>query len=331
MNRSVFLRAAAAVGLCAAPLAAFAPPAPRRHRLVGIVTQGVAPLPGAKPASFRKEMRARGYVEGQNLILEIRGTEGVNSRFPALVGELIALKPDVIVAETTPGALAAMRATATIPIVVLNVSDPVGSGLVASLAHPGGNVTGATDAGVAWAAKPIELISEVVPRAHRIGVLMTDNPVHPLQLAAIRVAAQRSALQILPFEVPADAQAETTMSAMVAQKVDAFILLGGEPLDGTGTQAELFRALANKERMPGIYFSRGPVDEGRLMGYTLKQGVMWRLAANYVADILNGAKPADMPVQRLREVELFINLKTAANLGLTIPPELLLEADVIQE
>lgn len=330
MNRSLFLRAAA-MGLCAGPFGALALQDREQRRLVGIVIQGMAPVPGAKPGSFRREMRARGYVEERNLILDIRGAEGINSRFVPLVRDLVAVKPDVIVAETTPGALAAKRATTTVPIVMLNVSDPVGSGLVASLAHPGGNVTGVADNGSETAAKSVELVSEVVPWARRLGVLLSDNPVHPLQLSAIRAAAHRSALQVLPFEVLSGDQAEAAFSAMVHQKVDVFIMLGGAPFDSTKAQSELFPALAAKARIPGIFTDRGPVDAGRLMGYGAKQGVAWTLAAAYVAEILNGGKPADMPVQRPREAELFINLKTAASLGLTIPPALLLRADFVQQ
>jgi putative ABC transport system substrate-binding protein len=152
---------------------------------IGVMLQGAPPLPPGSPTPFLLTLRDLGYVEGVNLVIDRRGAEGDASRFPDLVAELIALAPDVIVADTTPGALAAKRATATIPIVMINVTDPVATGLVASLARPGGNVTGVTDFGVEMMEKSLELIRAAIPKVTRIGVLMSNNPVHPLQLAAI--------------------------------------------------------------------------------------------------------------------------------------------------
>src|SRR5262249_33463472 len=171
----------------AAPLAAEAQQT-KVYR-IGALLQGT-PLPGNPPGPLRLAMRELGYIEGQNLIVDFRWGEGRNDFFPRLAAELVALKPDAIFADSTPAALAAKRATATIPIVIHNVSDPVGSGLVVSLAHPGGNVTGVTDFGSELAVKGLELLHTIVPKAARIAVLMSDNPVHPSQLRLIQDAAQ---------------------------------------------------------------------------------------------------------------------------------------------
>ena len=330
MNRSQLLRASAVLALYAVPVIALAPQERAKRYFVAMAIQGDAPAPGAKPGSFRREMLARGYVEGRNLVLDVRGVGGDNSKFPSLVRELLALKPDVLVAETTPGALAAKQATSTVPIVMWNVSDPIGTGLVTSLAHPGGNVTGSADAGIEIGLKSIELLLTVVPRARTIAVLMSDNPVHPIQLHAIESAATPYELRVLPFHVLSENQAEGVFNDMVAQRVDAFISLGGAPLGSTDRQDKLFAILAAKAAIPGVYASRGPEGSGKLMSYGMKTGVGGKLTATYVADILDGGHPADMPVQRPREVELFINMKTAASLGLIVPPALVLQADYVQ-
>jgi putative ABC transport system substrate-binding protein len=330
VKRSLFLRVAA-IGLCAGPLAALAQPEPQRLRRVGILVQGPSPEPGAKPGAFRRTMRELGYVEGQNLVLDFRGADGDNTRFPFLASEIIAQKPDVIVAETTPGALAAKRATASIPIVIFNVSDPVGSGLVASLARPGGNVTGATDFGMELTAKSVELLKGIVPNLRRLGVLMSDNPVHQLQLKEVRTTANQLGLSALSFTMTSGDRAEAAFSAMHAEHVDAFVALGGAPFDSTKAQRELLIRLAAKARIPGIYASRAMVDLGGLMSYGIDNGASWKITAPYVADILKGARPAEMPVQQPKEFELFINTRTAASLGLTIPPAMLMRAELVHE
>ncbi len=208
-------------------------------------------------------MRDLGYVEGQNVVFERRWAEGRNERFPTLVAELVALNPDVIVSDSTPAALAARQATASVPIVMINVSDPVGSGLIASLARPGGNVTGPTDFGTETAEKAVDILHTVAPRATRIAVLLSDNPVHPAQLRVIQDAARKIGLAVLPY----------------------------------GSSAQY----------------------------------RWQLTAPFVAKILKGARPSELPVQQPAEVELWINLKTAKALGLTISPSLLQRADQVIE
>ena len=270
MDRSLFVRFAA-TGLLTLPFGAVAQSSDTRLRRVAVMLQGVVAPLGAPPGPLRRTMRELGYVEGQNLVIETRGAQGDNQRFPSLIGELIATEPEVIVAETTPGALAAKRATSTIPIVFFNVSDPVGSGLVDSLARPGGNVTGETDYGTELAEKSVELIRAVVPKAARLGVLMSDNPVHPSQFAVIRTAADRLSLSALSFRVASFDDLDRAFSAMVAQKVDAFIPLGGPPLNSTRQQIDMVVALAAKARLPAVYPSGNAVKQGGLMSYGINR------------------------------------------------------------
>ena len=263
MDRSLFVRFVA-TGLLTLPFDAVAQSADARMRRVAVMFQGV----GWRPAAFfRHAMMELGYNEGQTLVIETRAAQGDSQRFPSLIAELIATKPEVIVVETTPGALAAKRATSTIPIVFISVSDPVGSGLVDSLARPGGNVTGATDLGSELAEKSVELIRAVVPKAARLGVLMSDNPVHPSQFATIRAAADRVSLSALSFHVASFDDLERAFSAMVAQKVDAFIPLGGSPLNSTTPQVDMVIALAAKARLPAVYGFGDFVKRGGLMSY----------------------------------------------------------------
>lgn len=324
MNRSLFLHAAAAA-LLAGPHVMWAQQRPGRIYRLAILVQTGDP-PATRRGTFGLALNSLGYARGQNLIVDVRGTDGDNRRYPTLVRELIALKPDVMVVETTPGVLAAKNATASIPIVMVNVSDPVGSGLVASLARPGGNVTGGTDRGTELAVKMIELVREVVPGAKRIGVLLWDNPVHPSQLKEIQAAAAPMGISILPALAASHADVESAFASMVAQKVDAFIDLG---VAATHAQTALVPALAAKARLPGIYPSRAWVDAGGLMAFGTNNATNWRVAATYVDRILKGAKPADLPVQEPRECEFAINTRTAESLGLTISPALLLSADVV--
>ena len=321
MDRSLFVRFAA-TGLLTLPFGAVAQSADARMRRVAVMVQGRGRDPWLLHA-----MLELGY--GQTLVIETRAAHGDNQRFPSLIGELIATNPEVIVAETTPGALAAKRATSTIPIVFVNVSDPAGSGLVESLARPGGNVTGVADFGIELAEKSIELVRAVVPKAVRLGVLMSDNPVHPRQFEAIRTAAGRISLSALSFRVASFDDLDRAFSAMVAQKIDAFIPLGGAPLSGTFPQIDAVIALAAKARLPAVYSSGDSVKRGGLMSYGLNISATWKQTAMYVDRILKGAKPADLPVQQPTSFELFINRRTAANLGIKIPHALLLRAEVI--
>ena len=242
----------------------------------------------------------------------------------------MALKPDVIVADSTPAALAAMHATATIPIVMVNVSDPVAVGLVASLARPGGTITGITDFGIEMAVKQVDLLRTLVPGATRVAVLMsTDNPVHPLQLREIENAAKRVGLTTLPTLIRSSEGLEQAFASMAKQKAGALIWLGGAPIS-TEQQRDKLVDLAAKARLPALYTDRWWIEAGGLLCYGPNDVHMWRAAAIYVDKILKGAKPADLPVQQPAEFELVINLKTAKALGITIPQSLRVQAELIE-
>ena len=296
---------------------------------VGLLLQ--ASPPWSEPGGgLRMPLRDLGYIAGRNIVFLTRGAEGKNERFPGLAVELVALKPNVIVADTTPAVIAAMRATATIPIVMANVSDPVGSGLVASLARPGGNVTGVTDFGTELAVKEMDLLHTAFPAVTRVAVLMSDNPVHPSELNTVQEAAKRIGLTILPTMSRSIEVADEAFASMAKDKAGALIWLGGAPFS-TEAQRDKLIDLAAKARLPALYPSRSFVEAGGLLSYGPDPVDKRRQTAAYVDKILKGTKPADLPVQQPIEFELVINLKTAKALGLTIPPSVLLRADKLIE
>jgi len=308
---------AAIVGaLLAGPRTAEAQQAGKIYR-VGFLAQG-SPPPKLRLGVFSKAMDDLGYIEGRNLILERRWSEGQNSRFPSLAAELVALKPEVIVADSTPGAIAAKRATTVIPIVMVNVSDPVGTGIVASLAKPEGNVTGTTDFGMAMAVKDVELLHDLVPKAARIAVLMSDNPVHPLQLKLVQDAAKSIGLTALPTMVKTEADLQTGFASIGRQKAGAAMWLGGAPFSSPSQRKSLIEFVA-KAKIPTLNPSRAWVEEGGLMSYAPTYEETWGKAAIFVDKILKGAKPADLPVEQPTKFEFVINLKTAKALGADDP------------
>ena len=321
MDRRAFLAGTGTV-LLVAPLAVEAQQARIYH--VGFLSQGSPPQLGV----FTRTLRDLGYVEGRNLVLEFRSAEGQNARFPSLAAELVALKPEVIVADSTPAAVAAKRATTVIPIVMVNVSDPVGTGIVASLANPGGNVTGTTDFGVSMAVKNVELLHELVPKATRIAVLMSDNPVHTLQLRLVQDAAKSIGLTVLPTMVNTEADLGGAFASIARQKAGAAMWLGGPPIS-TPSQSKQLAEFAAKAKLPLLYPSRRHIDQGGLMSYAPTYQEKYGKAAIFVDKILKGAKPNDLPVEQPTKFELVINLKTAKALGLTIPPSLLGRADEV--
>ena len=212
---------------------------------------------------------------------------------------------------------------------MVNVSDPVGVGLVASLARPGGNITGMTDFGIETAVKQVDLLRALVPGATRVAVLMSDNPVHVLQFREIEEAAKRVGLTTLPTMIRSSEGLEEAFASMAKQKAGALIWLGGAPMSAE-QQLDKLVDLAAKARLPALYGDRWSVEAGGLLGYGPNHVRTWKAAAIYVDKILKGAKPANLPVQRPTEFDLVINLKTAKALGLTIPQSLLLRADVIE-
>jgi len=334
MNRRTFIRALTG-GLFATPLAAEAQQT-KVYR-VGFLFQGSPPPPGeiSSPLILNNlvltnTLRELGYIEGHNIVIDRRWAESKMERFPILAAEIVALKPDVLVATSTPGGLAAKRATATIPIVLAEVSDPVGNGLVASLAHPGGNITGVTDFGIELATKELDVLRTLFPKATRFAVLMSDNPVHPLQLRAVEHAARATGLSITPQRVTTLEELDGAFASMAKSNVGAFILLGGPPFTSDASVAKIV-SLAARTKLPGMYPNRFRVERGGLLSYGPNRPHIWRRAATYVDRILKGATPGDLPIEQPREFELVINLKTAKALGLTIPPSLLVRADQVIE
>ena len=328
MNRRAFLCGSIATAF-AAPLAAEAQQAGKTAR-IGYLEFGSA-APGTPfVEAFRRGLRELGWIEGQNIAIEVRYAEGRQDRLPAFAADLVRLKVDLIFASTTPAALAAKQATTTIPTVIGFVADPVGSGLVPRLAAPGGNITGWTHlAGVELNAKRLEILKEAVPEAARIAALWNPaNPVHGPSLKVIQAAARTLKVQLHPVGVHDPHELPGAFSAMSQERVQALTV----PPDGMflAHQAQII-GLAAKHRIPAMYGVTEFAEPGGLMAYGVDLPEMYRRGALFVDRILKGAKPGDLPVAQATEFELVINLKTARALGLTIPPSLLLRADQVIE
>jgi putative ABC transport system substrate-binding protein len=276
---------------------------------------------------FLEAMRALGYVEGQNLVLEYRAAEGRYERLPALAAELVRLQVDVLLAVITPAAQAAKQATTTIPIVMLGVGDPVGSGLVANLARPGGNVTGVTSLAPDLVGKQLEFLKAVLPTVSHVAILWEPaNPGHVLQVREADVAAQRLGVQLHRVEARGPEAFDGAFAAMTKAHAGALLVLGSSMLfEHRSRLAEL----AATSRLPTMHNFRPFVEAGGLMAYGPSSRDLRRRAAVYVDKILKGAKPADLPVEQPTKFELVINLKTAKALGIVIPPSLLLLADEV--
>ena len=278
--------------------------------------------------AFRQGLRELGYVEGQTIALEVRYAEGRTERIPELVAEFVGLKMDVLVAGGSPAALAAKKATRTIPIVMVSAA-PVGLGLVASLARPGGNVTGLSYFNEAIIAKRLELLKELVPELARVAVLR--NPivaVHATFWRETEAAARMLGVALQPLDVRGPEDFEAAFTAATRGNAQALIAFD----DGlTLAHRSRIVALAASSRLPVMYGLREFPDEGGLMSYGPSFVVIFRRAATYVDKILKGAKPADLPVEQPTKFELVINLKTAKALGLTVPPTLLARADEVIE
>jgi putative ABC transport system substrate-binding protein len=286
--------------------------------------------------ALREVLREHGYVDGSNVVIEPRFADGYQ-RVPALLAELLNLKVDVLVVATTPVALAAQKATSTVPIVFAPVSDPVGSGLVASLARPGGNITGYSDMAAAVAQKRLGLLSEAIPHMSRVGALRhADNPGSNIASEQLESAARQLGLKLHHVDVKHPADLETAFDTLTKARVQALIVIADLQL---ADHAPTIVGLATKRRLPLMGMSPAWVKEGALLYYGVAgagvaEGVLQlvsRQAAGYVVKILHGAKPADLPVEQPTKFELVINLKTAKALGLTIPPSLLLRADQVIE
>jgi len=329
MDRRTFLAGVGAV-LLAGPLAAAAQSAGKVYRL-GLLGGSPPNSPGGRRAweGFFQGMRELGYVEGQNILVEGRWYGDHTDRLPALAAELVRLNVDVIVAGTAPAPEAAQRATSAIPIVMAIHTDPIVSGLVASLAKPGKNVTGLSPLGPELVGKRLQLLKEVVPGISRVVVL--SNPSDTTQALLLRnahVAARSLKVRLQVLEARAPSDFAGAFSAMAKERTGGVIILTSSMFyDQRARIAEL----AAQSRLPAIYSVKDYAEAGGLMAHGVNLGESFRRAATYVDKILKGAKPADLPVEQPTKFELVINLKTAKALGLTIPPSLRARADEVIE
>lgn len=314
------------IALCAAPVVSFAQQASKIWR-VGILSSQSGPAENTD--AFRDELRILGYIEGRNLSIEYRWAAGADERLPAMASELVQLKVDVIVTSAGLPPAAAKRATSTIPIVTAATADPVGQGLVASLARPGGNLTGLSMLSTDLTGKRVQLLREFVPKANRVAVLaMKGTPATPLLLAQMGTVTQQMGLTLIVQEVNESGALASAFAAM--QRAGAQLLIV-QQAPFTAANRKLIVDLAAKHRLPAMFDLRHFVDDGGLISFGPSIPDLFRRAAHYVDLILKGAKPADLPVEQPTKFEMFVNLKTAKALGLAIPPTLLLRADRVIE
>ena len=276
--------------------------------------------------AFKQGLHEHGYVEGKNTVLELRFGEGKAEQFPILAAELVRLKVDVIVALTNPVIDAVRQATQTIPIVMPAASDPVGAGFVASLARPSGNITGLTGYSPELNGKRLELLKEAFPKLSRVALLLSPNfPGSTLDLKETQSAARSLGLRIQPLEVRDDSDIDRSFKAMIKERADALTMFPGHPV--LFVNRKKIVELAANHRLPTMYSLIEFVEAGGLMFYGPDLLVGYRRAADYVDKILKGAKPADLPIEQPTKFELVINLKTAKQIRLSIPPNVLARAD----
>jgi putative ABC transport system substrate-binding protein len=319
-RREILALLGGAASLCSFASAAQQPKVPT----IGVLVVG-------SPASerfwrlFREDMRKLGYVEGENVRYEFRSDEGQSSRLPALAAELVRLKVDLIVAWFTPAALAARQATGHIPIVMALVGNPLETGLVQSLARPGGNVTGMAAIGGELAGKCVDMIQELVASARRIAALVNmPDPFSKTFLEHIERNAAAAGITIEPILIHSTAELDAGFASMEKERPDAVIVQPSLPIRQVAE-------LAVRHRIPAVSFIRDFAGQGGLMSYGSQEADAYGKAAVYVDKILKGATPADLPVQLPTKFELVINLKTARALGLDVPPRLLAQADEVIE
>ena len=317
----------ALLALAAAPVTARAQPAGKVWR-IGWLASGSGLGPGVVELvdAFREELRTLGYAEGRNLSIEFRFAAGKEARLPELAAELAQLKVDLIMTVSTTQATAAKRATSTIPIVMVAPTDVLIGGLVASLARPGGNVTGMTFLSADLAGKRLQLLREVLPRATRVAVLTNKGPATPLLLEQLEAAARQMGIALIVRQEDEVAALEAAFAAMRRERAQA---LWVQSTPFSSVHRKQIVELASQHRLPTISESRIFVDVGGLMSYGPSFPEMFRRSAHYVDRIFKGAKPADLPIEQPTKFEMIINLKTAKALGLTIPQSVLARADEV--
>jgi putative ABC transport system substrate-binding protein len=329
VNRRAFI-ATLAGGLLAAPLAAEAQPAGKMSRIgfLSPTTSADSRMQSFLEA-FRQGLRELDYVEGRNVAIESRWAEWKYDRLPALAGELVGLKVDVIVAASVPAIRAVKEATKTIPIVMAVVVDPVATGLVTSFARPGGNITGLSSMAPEVTGKQLEMLKEVLPKLSLVAVLWNpSNPGNAPQLQAAEATARALSVRLHPLEARDPKDFDNAFAAMTRHRVGALLVLVDAMLNEHRAR---IADLAAMSRLPAVYGLPEHAAAGGLITYSASARELFRRSATYVDRILKGAKPADLPVEQPAKFDLVINLKTAKALGLTIPPSLLQRADQVIE
>ena len=327
MNRRTFL-CGLSLGMLSAPLAAETQPV-GKPVTIGYLGNSSPSLESNLVDGFLEGLRQLGYVEGRNLIIKYTWAEGRRDRFAVLAKELVSLKPDVILTAGTPGALAAKQATQSIPIVMASAGDPLETGLVSSLAKPGGNVTGHAGPGAEFEGKRLELLREMVPKLSRVAVLLNpDNPFGAITWKGVQRVAEPFGVKLQRVEVRGPNDLDRSLATIKASRPEGVLVSPDRFL--LAYRAPIVQFVA-KNRLPGVFPYGEFVQEGGLLAYGPDYVDLFRRAATYVHKILKGAKPADLPVEQPTKFELVINLKTAKALGLTIPQTLLLRADQVIE
>jgi ABC-type uncharacterized transport system substrate-binding protein len=320
-NITVLTLSAMLFALCASAQAQ----QPTRISRIGYLGGTSPSIDSARYDAFRQGLRELGYVEGKNIVIERRYAEGKPDGERAFAAELVRLKVAVIVTGGSTSTRAAKEATATIPIVMTQDPDPIGNGFVASLARPGGNITGLSNLGPELSGKRLEVLKEVVPRLTRVAVFGTSTfPGNAQILRETELAAGALRVQLQYLDVLGPKDVDTAFRAAIRGRADALLVLAGAVFT---SQRKQLADLAIKSRLPSIYYATEFVEDGGLMTYGANRSDLARRAATYVDKILKGAKPADLPVEQPMKFEFVINLKTAKQIGLTIPPNVLARAD----
>ena len=300
---------------------------PKKVPRIGFLSSASPAALSARTEAFRQALRELGYVEGKGIVIEYRYAEGKLDRLSKLAAELVRLKVDVIVTAGPTVTRAVKEATVTIPIVMAVDTDPVGNGFVASLARPGGNITGLSTLSPEISGKQLELLKEIVPKLSRLAVLGNSNePANPQSLREIELAAGAFGVKLQYLDVPGPKDIETAFRSATKGRAEAVLTLPSAVLN---FQRNQIADLAVKSQLPAMYYTPEWVEDGGLMSYGVSFTDLFRRAATYVDKILKGAKPADLPVEQPKKFEFIINLKTAKQIGLTIPPNVLARADKV--
>ena len=300
---------------------------PKKVPRIGFLSAASASAVAGRLDAFRQGLTELGYIEGKNIVVEYRYADGKADRLPALAAELVGAELDLIVAATTPGVLAVKKASATVPIVFVDISDPVANGLVASLARPGGNITGLTIFGPELSGKRLELLKEAAPNVARVALLWNSaNPANELMWKETQAVAHELRVQLQSLEVRSSNDFDSAFEAALREHAQALIA-APEPL--INTHLKRIVEFAAKNWLPAMYGAPEVVNAGGLMAYAPSYTDLYRRAATYVDKILKGTKSADLPVEQPKKFEFIINLKTAKQIGVTIPQSVLFRADKV--